>query len=169
MFHHGALGIARSAGRLGIPVHRIGSERWAPARLSRYSSSWSRVPEHASSEQLLELLHRFGTDVGRAVLIPIDDASSVFVDEHAGELDADFLLPRQPDGLARALSSKRGMYELCRQHDIPTPLSVFPESEADVLEYADRTEFPIVAKCINAGDAPPDSPRVAIAKLYGTP
>ena len=164
MFHHGALGIARSAGRLGIPVHRIGFERWAPARLSRYNSGWSTVGEHASPEQLLGVLRMFNEDVGRAILIPVDDAGSVFVDEHASALEADFLLPRQPEGLARALSSKRGMYELCRDHDIPTPLSVFPESEADVLEHADRTEYPIVAKCINAGDAPPDSPRVAIAE-----
>lgn len=164
MFHHGALGIARSAGRLGIPVHRIGCERWAPARLSRYSSSWSTIPEGASSEQLLAVLHRFSEDVGRAVLIAVDDASSVFVDEHAQALEADFLLPHQPDGLARALSSKRGMYELCREHEIPTPLSAFPQSQADVLAHADRTSFPVVAKCINAGDAPADSPRVAIAE-----
>jgi len=163
VFHHGALGIARSAGRLGIPVHRIGSERWAPARLSRYNSGWSTVADQAGPEQLLTMLHRFREDVGRAILIPVDDAASVFVDEQAGALATDFLLPRQPEGLARALSSKRGMYELCQRHDIPTPLSTFPESLADVLEHTDRTGFPIVAKCINAGDAPPDSPRVAIA------
>jgi D-aspartate ligase len=163
VFHHGALGIARSAGRLGIPVYRIGCERWAPARLSRYIRGWSTVPEQAGAEQVLAVLHRFTEKVGRAVLIPIDDASSVFVDEHTDALEADFLFPHQPDGLARELSSKRGMYELCRRHGIPTPLSVFPESEADVREHAARADFPVVVKCINAGEAPPDSPRVAIA------
>jgi D-aspartate ligase len=164
VFHHGALGVARSAGRLGIPVHRIGCERFAPARLSRYNRGWSAIPEHADGERVLAALRNVRANIGPAVLIAIDDASSVFVDEHAGELAQDFLFPRQPDGLARKLSSKRGMYELCQRHGIPTPLSAFPASEADIRAHAAENGFPIVAKCINAGEAPPDSPRVAIAQ-----
>lgn len=164
VFHHGALGVARSAGRLGIAVHRIGCERFAPARLSRYNRSWSTIPENTGRERVLNALRQARAEIGPAVLVPIDDPSSVFVDEHAAELAQDFLFPRQPDGLARELSSKRGMYELCRRHNIPTPLSVFPTCEDDVREHAAQNGFPVVAKCINAGDAPPGSPRVAIAQ-----
>jgi len=164
VFHHGALGIARSAGRLGIPVHRIARERWAPARLSRYSRGWSRIPDRASTAETLEFLHEYSSSVGRALLIPIDDAASVFVDEHAQTLAPDFLFPRRPDGLAQALSSKREMYELCMRHEIPTPASAFPESETELLEHAERGTFPSVLKCINAGDAPPTAPRVAIVE-----
>jgi predicted ATP-grasp superfamily ATP-dependent carboligase len=164
VFHHGALGIARSAGRLGIPVYRICRERRAPAALSRYSSGWLHTPADATAEQILETLHGLSRDIGRSILIPVDDAGSVFVEEHAGALEPDFLFPHQPAGLARALSSKREMYELCQQHGIPTPFSAFPESEADVLEHAETIAFPTVAKCINAEDAPPASPRVAIAE-----
>jgi predicted ATP-grasp superfamily ATP-dependent carboligase len=164
IFHHGALGIARSAGRLGIPVHRICRETWAPARMSRYSRGWSRIPEDATPAEVLDFLHTYSRGVGRALLIPIDDAGSVFVDEHAEALEQDFLFPRQPSGLAQALSSKREMYELCMRHDIPTPSSAFPQSEAELLEYAERGSFPTVLKCINAGDAPPSAPRVAIVE-----
>jgi predicted ATP-grasp superfamily ATP-dependent carboligase len=164
IFHHGALGIARSAGRLGIPVHRIAREPWAPARLSRYSRGWSRIPEEATTAEVLDFLHACSRDVGRALLIPIDDAASVFVDEHAQTLEPDFLFPRQPVGLAQALSSKREMYELCMEHGIPTPASAFPESEAELLQYAEQGAFPTVLKCINAGDAPPGAPRVAIVE-----
>jgi D-aspartate ligase len=164
IFHHGALGIARSAGRLGIPVHRIARERWAPARMSRYSRGWSRIPDRAGTAEIIEFLHDCSGSVGRALLIPIDDAASVFVDEHAQALEPYFLFPRQPAGLAQALSSKREMYELCRRHEIPTPASAFPESEAELLEYAEQGSFPTVLKCINAGDAPPEAPRVAIVE-----
>jgi D-aspartate ligase len=164
VFHHGVLGIARSAGRLGVPVHRIGLERRAPAARSRYISSWRVVDEAASDKEVLQLLHEMRHEIGRAILVPVDDAASVFVDEHAKALSSDYLFPRQPDGLARALSSKKGMYELCQQHDVPTPQSSFPRSEEDVLEYAQHTSFPIVVKCINAGNAPPASPRVVIAE-----
>ncbi len=162
-YHHGALGIARSAGRLGIPVHRLCLERRAPASLSRYSRGWHTLPEGATDEQVLAALHDLAREIGRAILIPVDDAGSVFVEQHADALESGFLFPRQPSGLAQALSSKREMYELCLRHDIPTPASFFPESEANVLEHAEHTSFPIVVKCINAGDGPPTAPRVVIA------
>lgn len=163
-FHHGALGIARSAGRLGIPVHRIARERWAPTRLSRYSRGWWRIPAGATTDEILDHLHACSRSFGRALLIPIDDAGSVFLDEHAEALAQDFLFPRQPSGLALELSSKREMYELCVKHGIPTPTSAFPESEAELLEYAEQGAFPTVLKCINAGDAPLNAPRVAIVE-----
>ena len=43
-------------------------------------------------------------ELGRPILIPADDAASVFVDDHTEELAEDFLLPRQPRGTrARAV------------------------------------------------------------------
>jgi predicted ATP-grasp superfamily ATP-dependent carboligase len=160
--HHGALGVARSGGRMRIPVYRVCRERWAPASLSRYSKGWVSIPWGSSDEEILEALRTLGRKIGRAILIPVDDPGSVFVDTHAAALEADFLFPRQPAGLAQELSSKREMYELCQKHQVPTPESQFPRSEADVLALADQTRFPTVVKCINAGDAPPASPRVAI-------
>src|ERR1039457_776338 len=163
VFHHGVLGIARSGGRLGVPVHRLGLERRAPASVSRYVRSWRVIGEAAPVDEMLGTLRALSRELGRAILVPVDDSGSVFVDDHAAELERDFLLPRQPAGLAAALSSKRGMYELCAAHDVPTPLSVFPATESDVLEHAEHAAFPIVVKCINAGDAPPAAPRVMIA------
>jgi D-aspartate ligase len=162
--HHGALGIARSAGRLGVPVYRVCRERWAPAKVSRYSSGWVALPKDASDEQILDALRTLARQLGRPILISVDDAASVFVDTHAAALEAEFLFPKQHAGLAQELSSKREMYELCKKHDVPTPASVFPRSEADVLQLADRTSYPTVVKCINASDTPPASPRVAIAR-----
>jgi D-aspartate ligase len=164
IFHHGALGIARSAGRLGIPVYRVALERRSPAALSCYSHGWRSIPADATADQVLETLRELRREIGPAILIPVDDAGSVFVEEQLGTLHQDFLVPHQPAGLAQGLSSKREMYELCRAHDIPTPVSVFPESELDVLGHADRADFPTVVKCINAADAPPSAPRVAIAE-----
>jgi D-aspartate ligase len=163
-FHHGVLGIARSAGRLGAPVHRVGRERWAPAATSRFISSWRVLSEDSSEDETVDYLHELSSELGGAVLVPVDDAASVFVDHHAERLSADFLFPRQPDGLASALSSKRGMYELCVEHGIPTPRSTFPASEQEAVEHATEREFPLVLKCINAGDAPPLAPRVSIVE-----
>src|SRR2546425_518140 len=140
--HHGALGIARSGGRVRIPLYPVSPERWAPPAMSRYGHGWISVPQESSDEQILDSLHTLAQRIGRAILIPVDDAGSVFVDTHAAALQSEFIFPRQPAGLARELSSKHEMYELCKKHDIPTPASLFPRAEADVLELAERASFP---------------------------
>jgi D-aspartate ligase len=162
--HHGALGIARSAGRLGIDVHRVARERWAPASASRFGRRWIALGEQSTDQQILDALRSLAGEVGRAILIPVDDAASVYVDTHAPELRSEFLFPTQPTGLAQELSSKREMYEICVKHQVPTPRCQFPRSEAELLELAAEAEFPAVAKCINAGDTPATSPRVVIAR-----
>jgi D-aspartate ligase len=164
MFHHGALGVARSAGRLGIPVHRLGLERWSPAACSRYNRGWHSIPKNATADEILHILQQQTRRIGQAILVPIDDVSSVFVDQHAHQLQDAFLFPRQPTGLPQALSSKRQMYELCLEHGVPTPTSAFPESEDELLEHVEQTTFPVVLKCINISDAPPAAPRVVIAE-----
>jgi D-aspartate ligase len=164
VFHHGVLGIARSLGRLGVPAHRVGRERVVPAALSRYMTSSRVIPATAATGATLQTLIDLAGELGRPMLIPVDDSASVFVDDHADLFHEHFLLPSQPAGLVRALSSKRGMYELCQQHGIPTPRSIFPESEQDVLDHARESSFPIVLKCINADDAPVSAPRVVIAR-----
>jgi predicted ATP-grasp superfamily ATP-dependent carboligase len=126
-------------------------------------ASWRVLPASASDEETLDVLRRLADELGRPILIAADDAACVFVDDHTEELAEEFLLPRQPPGLVRALSSKRGMYELCQEHAIPTPQSVFPQSEDELLEHARQSSFPIVLKCINAADAPSSAPRVLIA------
>jgi predicted ATP-grasp superfamily ATP-dependent carboligase len=161
-FHHGALGIARSAGRLGIPVYRISLERWAPAAFSRYNRGWRSAGRDPGEEEILEMLRAQSRSAGRALLVPIDDASSVFVDAHSPELADDFLFPLQPAGLPQSLSSKREMYELCREHGVPTAWSAFPESESDLVMKVSEMTFPVVLKCIQAADAPPLAPRVTI-------
>jgi D-aspartate ligase len=163
-FDHGALGIARSAGRLRIPVYRASRERWAPTAASRYICGWHSLPQHLTDEQILDSLRKLAGEIGRAVLVPVDDTGSVFVNTHAKILEESFLFPRQPAGLARELSSKREMYELCKKYDVPTPLSLFPQSEVDLSELAGRLSFPAVVKCINSGDTAPDAPKVVIAR-----
>jgi D-aspartate ligase len=163
--HHGALGIMRSAGRLGVPVFHIHSGPSAPISRSRYNSGRVSFPSRATAAQRLAILRDFSRDHGRAVLIPVDDVSAMFVEEHLVVLKDDFLFPHQPSGLARALSSKREMHRLCIEHDIPTPTAEFPQSENDVARHAQEAVFPVVAKRIDASlSCAPGAPSVAIAR-----
>ncbi|HEX5412867.1 MAG TPA: carboxylate--amine ligase [Terriglobia bacterium] len=143
--------IARSLGRHGIRVYGVHADPRSPAARSRYwkkNAFWNlaKHPPDVSVDMLLWLGAEIG---GRPILLPTDDESCLFVADHAEQLRAGFRFPNQPAGLARLLSSKETMYELCKRHAIPTPQTFFPRSRDDVFEYLKTARFPVVLKGID--------------------
>jgi predicted ATP-grasp superfamily ATP-dependent carboligase len=168
-FQHGVLAVARSAGRLGIPVYAVRRDRHEPAIRSRYITGALELPDGASDEARLEAISALGDRIGRALLVAIDDRAAVFVADHARELSDRFLLPAQPSGLARQLASKREMWELCRRHGIPAPVSWFPASGHELLEQAAQLGYPVVVKRSDPWlpSRDPHAPSVCIARDRG--
>ena len=148
--NHGALGLVRSLGRLGVDVYAVHHRRWAPPACSRYCRklfSWSASGARAdgSIEFLLDVARELGQ---RAVLIPTNDHSALFVTDHAEALGEGFIFPRQPPALPRTLSSKAEMYRLCRRIGIPTAETSFPQSFEELSQLAPTTGFPAVIKAV---------------------
>jgi D-aspartate ligase len=149
---HGGLAIARTLGRMGVRVHGVHADRRTPAATSRYLVGIEELdidlaPPARALERLVALGRRLG---GRPLLIAVEDAGAMFVADHAEELAATFRFPALPRGLARALSSKQGMAELCQLHGIPTAATAFPTSRANVERFAEETDFPVVLKGIDS-------------------
>jgi predicted ATP-grasp superfamily ATP-dependent carboligase len=145
-----AYSIARSLGRFGVEVWGVHRDAGAAGRRSRY---WTGLDifdaARATPPDALDWLRRFATRFSRTpILIPTDDSSALFVADHAADLRELYLFPHVPKGMARSLSSKKGMYALCREHEIPTPETLFPESREDVLAFLDRVRFPVMLKGI---------------------
>ena len=92
--HHGAVGIARSLGRLGVPVYAVVENGYAPLAISRYLTKafiWKEWPGNA--EAFVAGMSKIGELINRpAVLIPLDDLSAIFVAENAVSLSQWFLL-----------------------------------------------------------------------------
>jgi D-aspartate ligase len=150
VYHHGALGIVRSLGRLGVPVHAVQEDRWAPMGRSRYLRGrlpWPRAADPAATlEQLMSWAARMES---RPVLIPTDDIASIFVSDHAAELESAYRFPRQAPGVARALCSKAELYRLCTTYGVPTPQVWFPTTRDEVRALAGEATYPLVLKAIN--------------------
>jgi D-aspartate ligase len=147
-FQHTGLAVARTLGRLGVPVYGVQDDRLAAGAGSRYfqAVTYPNLWERSDAERLDYLL-LLAKQIGRpALLIPTDDVASVFVDDHAEALAETFIFPRLPDGLARQLSSKRELYHLCKQHGIPTPEIIVPKGRADVEDFLRTRQFPVVVK-----------------------
>jgi D-aspartate ligase len=143
--NHSELGVARSLGRLGVPVWGVTGGGLA-VRASRFNRG--RLAYHPARPLAarLERLLDIGRELGRPILIPTDDDASVLVDEHAGLLSEAFRFPLRPDGLTRRLSDKGELHDLCAELGIPAPKAEFPRSRSDVERYAAGGPFPVVLK-----------------------
>ncbi|MCA1644678.1 MAG: hypothetical protein LC797_04120, partial [Chloroflexi bacterium] len=154
LFQHGTLGIMRSLGRIGVPVYAFHNDQWAPAALSRYARGtlvWDRDATLLSADELVAALLELAQRINhpRPILIPVDDIGSMLVSDGAACLKSHFLFPDQPTGLARALSSKKELYLLCKDLGVPTPETKFPQSRRDLLRLMSDESFPIVLKSID--------------------
>jgi predicted ATP-grasp superfamily ATP-dependent carboligase len=148
LFDYQGLGIARSLGRMGVRVLGCHDSLRAPAAASRYDAEPQVFA--GTADEGIEFLQRLGRGLGRAVLIPTDDVSSVAVAERGDELREWFLFPRQPEGLAGTLYSKKELYRLCRRLDVPTPETLFPESREQLEAFARVVRYPVVLKGIDS-------------------
>ncbi len=146
--NHGALGMARSMGALGIPVYVVERRMTSPVKWSRYCTGkvrWDFNPEmpDASVERLL----RLGREIGRrSILLPTTDAGALFVASHQELLRECFMFPGQKSETAHKLADKYQMSRLAEQLGIPTARSVVPECRAEVLRFAETAVFPAVVK-----------------------
>lgn len=148
--HHGALGLNRSLGRLGIPVYNQAPLRSAPVFSSRYSRRnllWD-VDENGA-EPTIEYLLALGRELpGPALLIPTCDVTAMLVADHDGALRKYFLFPKQERQLVHTLCSKKGMYQIAKSLGVPTPETTFPMSRAEVLRFLNSAQFPILLKIV---------------------
>ena len=148
---HGPLGAVRSLGRLGIPVHVVDANPWAPAFFSRYRRG--RFVRDVLGADPVEAVARL-LEIGRAsarrsILLPTTDDGALFVASHAAALREAFVVVDVPPGLVRALCNKKEMHHLARRLGIPTAQAVFPRSRDEVLAFLDTAVFPVMLKGID--------------------
>ena len=147
--HHGGLGIARTLGRWGVPVHGVEEDARAPALRSRYLRGAHVWPfSRRTAEETVDFLLRIAP-AERSVLIPTSDDLAILAAEHAHALGARYTWARNPPALVRGLSDKKSLFHLCRSIGVPTPDTAFPRSRADVEAFAATAAFPVMVKGID--------------------
>src|SRR5262249_20803038 len=82
----------------------------------------------------------------KMLLIATDDATSIFIAQHADRLEKHFVFPRNPIDVVWSLYNKREMYFLAKHLNIPTAETAFPESRKDVLQFCRKARFPVMLK-----------------------
>ncbi len=160
-----ALAVTRSAGRLGIPVFSVCHDARDPATRSRYAAGDLALSSTAPEGEWVDALIEMRPQLGRAILLPIDDLAAVTVNDHQDRLVQHYAMPLAPPGIQRRLASKRELWRVCQELDVPTPRSTFPADEAQLREQAAEHGYPLVVKRTERWLAPRDqaAPSVYIA------
>jgi D-aspartate ligase len=141
---HGALALARSLGRRGIPVWFVSSDH-PIAKYSRYVSrsiSWGGPDHDGAVAFLLALTGRHRLDGW--VLIAAGDAELRLLSQHHGELSSVYRVTAPPWEIARWTHDKRLTYQRAASLGIDCPLSYHPRDLAEVEQIDCR--FPVVLK-----------------------
>jgi D-aspartate ligase len=147
MEHHGALGVMRSLGRLGIRMYGVHSTPGSPASFSKYcQKAFVLDLEQTPTAQSVDYLKEIGRSIGKPLLLPTNDESALFVARNVAPLQEDFLFPANAVQVVWSLYNKQAMHLLAKRLSIPTPETAFPRSRQEVLEFCERAQFPVMLK-----------------------
>jgi D-aspartate ligase len=144
--------IARTLGRLGVPMYLVGQEGIrTPGWSSRYWAGRVRWDFSLSEEDSVAFLLDFGAKIRtkhgrRAILLTQKDWIAVFVERNSTLLQEQFLFAQPLRPVIRKLLNKWEMHLLADEHGIPTPVTACPASRDDAGEFLESTGLPIVMK-----------------------
>jgi D-aspartate ligase len=161
---HCALAVARTMGRLGVPVYSVRQSRTEPSTMSRYIKGALDLSADATEAEWVEQLMGLGQHLTGGILLPIDDVSAVSVGDHREVLSSRFRVPQQPLGVPRRLASKLELASVCRELDVPTPETTLLNSPEEAVQFTERFGYPVVLKRSVAwgGAEDPEGPSVLI-------
>jgi predicted ATP-grasp superfamily ATP-dependent carboligase len=150
--HHGGLAIARSLGRLGIPVYAADCDWWETAFTSRYCRHryFVNILDDRDGAALGHLL-AIGQDLGnRPILLPTTDHGTLWVADHAEVLKDVFRFTQLPRHLVRTLCNKNRMQQLAERAGIPVARSMVPHCRESVERFVSDSRFPVMVKATDS-------------------
>ena len=164
--NQGALGIARSLGRLGVSVHLV-TQEGEPTPLAA-SRDWAEKlrwdfgrPEGDTLEYLAGLSRRLRSRHGaRPVLLTATDWAAVFIESNAVDLSDHYVFPLAPTPVVRRLADKWSMTTAALETGVPTPATIFPQTGEEALSFAAEHGYPLAFKA-----ADPYGAHVPAAKI----
>jgi len=144
--------IARSLGRLGVPMYLVAQKGVpTPVWSSRYWAKRTRWDYSSPEEQSVAFLLDLGATLRaahgtRAILLTTSDRLAIFIERNSHLLQKQFVFPQPVRPVIHTLLNKWEMHLLAKEHHIPTPNTAYPALRADIDEFLETSGFPIVMK-----------------------
>jgi D-aspartate ligase len=163
---YGAVAVARTLGRLGVPMYLIAQEGTStPVWFSRHWQKKTRWDFSRPEEETLAFLRDYGAKLqskygARAILLTLADWVATFIEQNSKHLQEHFLFPQSERPVIHDLLNKWEMHRLAAEHGIPTSPTVLPSSRDDVEEFVETAGFPIVMKAADPYLPDPPSKKI---------
>lgn len=147
----GGLAILRSLGTMGVPLYAIDDNPGSPELSSRYiTKKYITQLDTDNPSQLIDYICKIGDSIDKkGLLIPTSDELAVLVAENSELLKERFVFPQLHADLAKRLISKKEMFSIATDNNIPTPSTLFPVRVEDVEQFAEKIQFPVMLKGIH--------------------
>lgn len=139
--HIQALGLARQAKAMGIPVVVFIEDSYSVAR---YSRAVKKSVVFGSIDNLNDCLAPYRDT--NTLLFPTADQYVEFLDQNREDLSKHFVLGIPQSDVIVLFGDKRNTYQFASKIGIPHPESWYPESLDDVEKIASEATFPLVVK-----------------------
>jgi D-aspartate ligase len=149
---YGDVSIARTLGRLGVPVYLVAQRGMrTPVWSSRYWAKRTRWDFSRSEEQSVAFLLDIGATLQaahgtRAILLTTADWVAIFIERNSHLLREQFAFPQPVRPIIHSLLNKWEMHLLAKEHGIPTPNTAWPASRVEIEDFLETSNFPIVMK-----------------------
>jgi predicted ATP-grasp superfamily ATP-dependent carboligase len=149
---YGAVAIARTLGRLGVPLYLVAQEGHStPVWSSRFWAERKRWDFSRPEEDSVSFLREMGGALQKRhralpILLTLADWVAVFMERNRDALNEQFVFPQAKEPVLRKLANKWEMHRLAIEHGIPTPATACPASLADVETFLENSSVPIVMK-----------------------
>lgn len=145
---HMGLDIARSLASHGVRVFGIDTDAHVPGRHSN-ALTFVHCPhsEETDERAYLDFLLEFGGGLEtKAVLYPLSDRHVLLFSEHRAALSERFHIVMPPNDTMVKLTTKDGLDDIARVHDIPAPQTHFLAKPEDIHEVAAQVPYPAILK-----------------------
>jgi D-aspartate ligase len=155
------LAIARTLGRLGVSLYLVAQQGMStPSWSSRYWAKRIRWDFSRPETESVAFLLAAGASLEsahqrRAILLTGSDWAAIFVERNRHLLADRFDFPQPVQPVIDALANKWKLHLLASEHQIPTPMTMCPASQAEVEASVERIGFPLVMKAADPYVADP--------------
>jgi len=149
--HYSGLGIARSLGRQGIPVHGVSAHPEFPGSASKYcrfrAAPDSLLDPIGLRDFLLEMAMEFAI---RPILLPTRDHDIEFLVKHRDALSSRFVIPLADTDIIDFAMNKDRLPSLAQQCGIALPESATVTNRTELEKCAESFPFPAIVKPVYA-------------------
>jgi D-aspartate ligase len=141
--YYGALQVARSLGRKGIPVYGIDKR---PDPIAAHSRYITRLKAPEGDEELKDFMIDFSKNLGnKPVLFPMGDHHIIFLLKYGDILSRYYHYPMNPEVVLQ-LVSKIGSAKLLTKLNIPIAKTIVLKKGISSIPSMDGIDFPCVLK-----------------------